>query len=690
MKHKSPLYRLVEEKDKQSERLDARLRKRRQRQRDDAETQVNPFANILVVRNKMNGEILIIDRESYTPKYHEILISPDQMDQTSVKAIIRDPKFVQTETSKRLFGDVKQDGSSGGEGKSVKTASETSGGSEGGDGGEDQPSIAPAPPAPVREIPFTKANVTSGPMIALGMMGGMQAKDLQKNGITPEQLDEYNSSQEIQQISNQIAQQIGFYFKELVGRDILEYIPIITEGQMFQTTNFWKSMGGYDSGPKTNIAFRHKCVIESMKDKECQKTMCACTEAGIVPSEQMVTFTIKYGSSSLTNGKLLNDGNTNLFATINIVDMLLAGNAPQDLMMSLNQKEKHDLEKLNSDVEFLKKIALEAVNDKIIKNVSYQPSQEDKLEELKKLSETMKEKIERVINSNILYFTLFLNEALTGYSKFGKGSPGYAQGIIAIVPEEYNLTVEMLDMDFTRKIIDSDINMSIHFKNQIEETPDEKAELEACKIRFGGKCPKLVNPQKYGIRNYIKLLLKEERFTYSPLSVLFEQVDVDQANSMFLQMIESVKGIQDLMNIFAIQPTQITIQPIDFYAITAIDYSSERNIVKVNGKRFEIPVQIPTVLPDDSESVLESKSMIKMLVEKRKKRNYRKEYDEYHGTAEQRANRSKRVLARRKMIKAGKVKKGDGKDVDHKNGNPQDNSMSNLRARSKHDNRGDH
>ena len=75
------------------------------------------------------------------------------------------------------------------------------------------------------------------------------------------------------------------------------------------------------------------------------------------------------------------------------------------------------------------------------------------------------------------------------------------------------------------------------------------------------------------------------------------------------------------------------------------------------------------------------------LTEGKKKRNYRKEYDEYHGTAEQRANRSKRVLARRKMMKKGKVRKGDGKDVDHKNGNPQDNSDDNLRVMSKHKNR---
>jgi hypothetical protein len=44
-------------------------------------------------------------------------------------------------------------------------------------------------------------------------------------------------------------------------------------------------------------------------------------------------------------------------------------------------------------------------------------------------------------------------------------------------------------------------------------------------------------------------------------------------------------------------------------------------------------------------------------------------------------------MARRKMMKKGRVKKGDGKDVDHKNGNPQDNSDDNLRVLSKSKNR---
>lgn len=46
-------------------------------------------------------------------------------------------------------------------------------------------------------------------------------------------------------------------------------------------------------------------------------------------------------------------------------------------------------------------------------------------------------------------------------------------------------------------------------------------------------------------------------------------------------------------------------------------------------------------------------------------RNYRKEYEKYQGTPEQIKKRAMRNAARAKMMKAGKVKKGDGKDVAH-------------------------
>lgn len=46
-------------------------------------------------------------------------------------------------------------------------------------------------------------------------------------------------------------------------------------------------------------------------------------------------------------------------------------------------------------------------------------------------------------------------------------------------------------------------------------------------------------------------------------------------------------------------------------------------------------------------------------------RDYKREYQTYQGTPDQIKKRATRNAARAKMMKAGKVKKGDGKDVAH-------------------------
>lgn len=66
------------------------------------------------------------------------------------------------------------------------------------------------------------------------------------------------------------------------------------------------------------------------------------------------------------------------------------------------------------------------------------------------------------------------------------------------------------------------------------------------------------------------------------------------------------------------------------------------------------------------------------------KRNYKKEYADFHGKPEQVKKRAERVKARRIMEKEGAAHKGDGKDVDHikplKTGGT--SARSNLRMRS--------
>lgn len=68
-------------------------------------------------------------------------------------------------------------------------------------------------------------------------------------------------------------------------------------------------------------------------------------------------------------------------------------------------------------------------------------------------------------------------------------------------------------------------------------------------------------------------------------------------------------------------------------------------------------------------------------------RDYRHEYDKFHSSTKSKKDRASRNKVRRDAERDGRVSKGDGKDIDHRNGNPRDNRRSNLRVVSKSANR---
>jgi|TARA_B100001939_G_C16467494_1_gene415727 hypothetical protein len=61
-------------------------------------------------------------------------------------------------------------------------------------------------------------------------------------------------------------------------------------------------------------------------------------------------------------------------------------------------------------------------------------------------------------------------------------------------------------------------------------------------------------------------------------------------------------------------------------------------------------------------------------------RDYRKEYDDYQGSERQKKRRAARNKARRQLERSGRVSKGDGKEIDHKDFNPENNSSKNIRV----------
>lgn len=63
-----------------------------------------------------------------------------------------------------------------------------------------------------------------------------------------------------------------------------------------------------------------------------------------------------------------------------------------------------------------------------------------------------------------------------------------------------------------------------------------------------------------------------------------------------------------------------------------------------------------------------------------KARNYKDEYQAYHGTPEQVKRRAQRNSARAAAVKRGSAKKGDGKEVHHQNA-PRKGPLNNKKTR---------
>jgi hypothetical protein len=291
---------------------------------------------------------------------------------------------------------------------------------------------------------------------------------------------------------------------------------------------------------------------------------------------------------------------------------------------------------------------------------------------------------------------------MTGYFQFGPQSPACSKAIVAVIPDEYTVAMDKINLSYIKKIITIDPKFVVNMKSQIDESPDELAELEACKIKNGGKCNRIFDPKKFAIRNLINASLQMQEkvyFKHSSLRHLVEQEEMEGTpEEQFKALIENASGLMDLMNIFAVKPDQITIGQVDFFNITSTTFSAERNIIKVNGKTFKIPVQMDPIQVTNMEQITEDlddptgKKTATALPHKKlikKPRNYKKE-QKYESTPEQKTRRAARGRSRYKLAKLKLVRKGDKRDVDHKNKNTDDATVGNLQVMSASQNRAKH
>ena len=183
--------------------------------------------------------------------------------------------------------------------------------------------------------------------------------------------------------------------------------------------------------------------------------------------------------------------------------------------------------------------------------------------------------------------------------------------------------------------------------------------------------PKKLVKESFSFNPILKNMIKEETMSAIESSQLLNQIEMDIGDDPFA-----------LMQFLEIEPESIASGDVDFTQFGKTE-SGFYNTVIIDDNEFEIPVERNSIEQINMQEFYISfaKNFIS------EKRDYRKEYDNFQGTSEQKKNRAKRNKVNRLMKRLGRIRKGDGKDVDHKDGNPKNNSMKNLRVISKSHNR---
>lgn len=618
-----------------------RDRKRESRRQDGQESDLK---QIIIVKNTKRNKIEIIPKDDYNADTHTVLKGKvKKLDKGDVTP--RDLRyysgldnFINTKTSVRLIGKV--------EGKEEEMPSESES-----EGRIEIPPPRMRVPKDGKEITdpastYPDWDHTSDQLVASipqGLAAMLGAE------ISPEYQDAISTSRTL-------GDSVQRFIKEILQEyPALAQMKLIPFDGPVKTGKIWSKFGMKDSMPNANF------IGKLGKDK---------LGVGVKIGEQYRP-TIK--------------GEANF-----VFNSVLSSIPPEQLAGTFSLLVKDFMTELRSTFSALPTPETTSINQEGINTLKKQRwMKETATEQQQRLHNKAADLIEKYFNETEELKAAFLLESLSGNIKFD-GKDGSVQLLLSGKKDGSDAKAIQLDQNFASILAkSSDTQLSFKF------------------VR---------NPNASGgfLDNLFQLLTPT--LTESQLSVIMELEKVkDQlANpSLFLQLFELqlndvvfvnpitysdfYQGDSDANNTIIINPGSAKEQEVmipvkrNYTPEGDVQNSIEKGLDSILEEYQFINDYLIELVSCGSMDVEEAREYISeelsIFTEEKKKRNYKKEYDNYHSKPEQRANRSKRVLARRKMMEKGKVSKGDGKDVDHKNGNPQDNSDKNLRVLPKSKNR---
>ena len=262
-----------------------------------------------------------------------------------------------------------------------------------------------------------------------------------------------------------------------------------------------------------------------------------------------------------------------------------------------------------------------------------------------------------------------VTEALTGQQKFGEQMPGMSNALMSSSRDGTNVKFTPINNTTIKRLVGE-----TYLKVKLSPDMNGTAFDEMYNLLMTSSTPQTQIPMQQQAEN------EDESKTSTNITEFFNILEgMSDAKLFFDQYITQQPSIlQGMLAFLGISASTIIVRNINLDAVGSLT-TGDFNKVKVGDNTFYIGVEKEVDFYDGKAIRLGEEY----------KRDYKKEYNNYHSKPEQKKKRASRNGARRKLEREGRVSRGDGKDVDHKDRNALNNGDDNLRVRDRSSNRGD-
>lgn len=641
----------------------------------------------------------------------KVVVSPEKFNRGQAKKYLQDPKFEITDSSKKLFPEFsrakpKGKTKSSKKNEKSKTKKKT----------QQKSTLTKKPPKevlqqqfPLPKVPPRGKKVTSPKSqyddwdhsateleeaIPFMLNQMLKAKtDTDVKGITEKIGKSQTLAAAAQRAVDQIIKQVGPVVAIHMGKN---------NGKL---TKQWLSAGGVNATSKSDVVLVPADVwktsggkLENVDPKKC------------------IRASMKCGAARILNGE-----SGEAIATVEAANRY-AGNivAKSPKVAKLFKQAKDMISQFAKSAELgeyeigeIKKIAASGELPKDKEFAKYRAI----VESQEKLASQVAAKLQEIFDASEEFKMGLILESFTGNEKFGSDTLQAANYVLGVNADGTGVKLEAISEKMIQRIV-PDLQFRGAFKGRSRKSGGKKIRTLSTLYNIDYKPSRLTEQSEPFLQtnfaNNAAVVEQDLRMIGDDVMMFMEYCDLEPAMiaSNELDVTDYMEGSARNYNIITIDgKQQIAIPVQDFQQFEELPqqlsetYDFINDFIVENLENEEALTLILTsglVSPEtitksieeiDAGSILNEMweaSLIKpelyesFVIEAR---NYKKEYKNYHSKPEQRANRSKRVLARRKMIKKGRVKKGDGNDVHHEDGNPQNNGDSNLKVLSKSKNR---